>query len=260
MDREKVSGFVLVGGKSTRMGTDKAALTLEGRTLLEHAVAIVRQVTGDVAILGPRQLYGGYGVPVIEDIYPGCGPLGGIHAALSHIAQTAAQAPDQTDGAGAGRSQPPGPAQGQKDFPRRLSLIIAVDTPFLEPKFLAYLAQRAQESSAIVTTPEIAGYRQPLCAVYSQEFLPIAEQALSAGSRNAQPEARPGNAGTPGAQQEQSRKSADYKIVPLFPEGRTCVITEAEMRKFAFVPEMFDNLNTPQDLERARRRAADSKP
>ena len=251
MDREKVGAFVLAGGKSTRMGTDKAALTLEGRTLLEHALAILRQVAGEVAILGSRQLYGGYGVPVIEDIYPGCGPLSGIHAALSYVAQTS-------------------PARGPSGSPAipktevvtggGLSLIIAVDTPFLEPKFLAYLAQRAQESGAVVTTPEIAGYRQPLCAVYSQEFLPIAEQALSAGSRNAQREARPGNAGTPGAQQEKSRKRADYKIVPLFPEGRTCVITEAEMRKFAFVPEMFDNLNTPQDLERARQRAADLKP
>ncbi len=49
-------------------------------------------------------------------------------------------------------------------------------------------------------------------------------------------------------------KSRDYKIVPLFPEDRTLVITEEEMRRFAFTPEMFENLNTPDDLERARRR------
>lgn len=218
----EVNGFVLAGGKSLRMGMDKAkvALALEGRTLLEHALAILRQVTGEVAILGPRQLYGGYGVPVIEDIYPGCGPLAGIHAALTHVAQIGS-APVAV-----------------------LSLIIAVDTPFLDPRFLAYLAERARESGAIVTTPEIAGYKQPLCAVYSREFLPIAERALKSGQ---------------GAPQQQGPKSADYKIVPLFPKEGTCVITEAEMRKFAFAPEMFDNLNTPEDLERARRRAVEPK-
>jgi molybdopterin-guanine dinucleotide biosynthesis protein A len=93
-----------------------------------------------------------------------------------------------------------------------------------------------------VTTPEIAGYRQPLCSVYSREFLPIAEKALK-------PQRTRRN-----TKDEGQAKSRDYKIVPLFPEGRTLVITEEEMRRFAFTPEMFENLNTPGDLERARRR------
>jgi molybdopterin-guanine dinucleotide biosynthesis protein A len=219
MAPENLAGFVLAGGKSTRMGMDKAALPLEGRTLLEHALAILSQVAGEVAILGSRELYGGYGVPVIQDIYPGCGPLGGIHAALAHLKQSR-----------------PGPEA-------QFALIIAVDTPFLDPKFLTHLARRALESGAVVTTPEIAGYKQPLCAVYSHEFLPIAEQALNSSTAPVQ-----------------GQKSSDYKIVPLFPKDRTCLVTEAEMRKFAFAPEMFDNLNTPQDLERARRRVAGAKP
>src|SRR5260221_8153176 len=83
----EITGFVLAGGKSSRMGTDKAALSLNGRPLLDHALATVRQVTNEVFILGSSQLYLGYGSEVIEDIFPGCGPLGGIHAALSHVAQ-----------------------------------------------------------------------------------------------------------------------------------------------------------------------------
>lgn len=249
MVREDLFGFVLAGGKSLRMGTDKAALSLEGRTLLEHALSILRQVAGEVAILGSRQLYGDYGVPVIEDIYPGCGPLGGIHAALAHVAKTAVQ------------SRSPGSPQAEAASAAKLSLIIAVDTPFLEPKFLAYLAERARESAAVVTTPEIAGFKQPLCAVYSQKFLPIAERALSLpGTRDARRGPHADLPSTQSAVQEQGKKSADYKIVPLFPQGRTCVITDAEMRKFAFAPEMFDNLNTPEDLERARRRSVDTKP
>lgn len=192
----ELTGFVLAGGRSSRMGTDKAALLLNGRTLLQHAIEIVGSVTrGPVAILGSRELYSGYG-QVIEDLYPGCGPLAGIHAALSHSRT-------------------------------RFNLIIAVDTPFLSPQLLSYMATRAMESGAVVTVPEIGGYTQPLCAVYSSEFLPIAENALKDGA---------------------------FKIVPLFPKDLTCIVTEAELARFAFNPEMFENLNTPEDLERARRR------
>lgn len=196
MTYSQVSGFVLAGGKSTRMGQDKATLTLNGRTLLEHALAALRQVCRDVSILGRYELYGTF-APVYEDIYPGCGPLGGIYTALSN-----AQTP--------------------------YSLIIAVDTPFLMPEFLSYLAERAIASDAVVITPEIDDYTQPLCTVYSLDFLPIAERAL---------------------------KTGNYKIVPLFPRGQTLVIKEAELRRFAFGAEMFENLNTPEDMERARRRS-----
>ncbi|HZS26927.1 MAG TPA: molybdenum cofactor guanylyltransferase [Candidatus Angelobacter sp.] len=195
MTYSQVSGFVLAGGKSTRMGQDKATLTLNGRTLLEHALVALRQVCCDVSILGKYELYGTL-APVYEDIYPGCGPLGGIHTALSN-----AQTP--------------------------YSLIIAVDTPFLMPEFLSYLAERAIASDAVVITPEIDDYTQPLSTVYSLDFLPIAEKAIKAGN---------------------------YKIVPLFPRDQTLVIKEAELRRFAFSAEMFENLNTPEDMERARRR------
>jgi molybdopterin-guanine dinucleotide biosynthesis protein A len=195
MVHSQLSGFVLAGGKSTRMGQDKASVTLNGLTLLQHALAALREVCSDVAILGKQELYGALG-PVYEDIFPGCGPLGGIHAALS-------------------------------SSKTKFNLIIAVDTPFLAPDFLSYLAERAFDSGAIVTTPEIDDYTQPLCTVYSLEFRSIVEQALRQGN---------------------------YKIVPLFPPGRTLVIKEAELRQFAFAADMFENLNTPEDLARARRR------
>lgn len=217
-----VTGFVLAGGKSARMGHDKATLALNGRTLLEHALGVLRQVAGEVCILGSKHRYGAYNAPVIEDIYPGCGPLGGIHAGLRAT---------------------------KTDF----NLIIAVDTPFLSPEFLGYMAERATESRAVVTTPEIAEYRQPLCSVYSREFLPIAERAL-AGPGSISPRRRGG------AEEKTSRKSKDFKIVPLFPEPGTLVINEAEMARFAFAPEMFENLNTPEDLARARQRKSRSQP
>ena len=195
-----LSAFVLAGGKSTRMGRDKATLPFAGRTLLESALALARSVTEDVFILGSAELYGVYG-EVIADIFPGCGPLGGIHAALTHAKND-------------------------------LNLILAVDTPFLSNRLAAYVVERARESRAMVTTPEINSYPQPLCAVYRRDFLPIAEQALHAGR---------------------------YRIVPLFPHGRSLVIPEAELERFAFTAEMFENLNTPEELEQARRRTSDKR-
>lgn len=177
------------------MGQDKATVTLNGTTLLQHALAALTEVCSHVAILGRHELYGTL-APVYEDIFPGCGPLGGIHAALS-------------------------------SSKTQFNLIIAVDTPFLAPQFLSYLADRAIDSGAIVTTPEIDDYTQPLCTVYSLDFRAIAEQALRQGN---------------------------YKIVPLFPKDRTLVIKESELKKFAFAADMFENLNTPEDLARARRR------
>jgi molybdopterin-guanine dinucleotide biosynthesis protein A len=195
MRRDDVTGFVLAGGKSTRMGTDKAAIALNGRTLLERAIATMSEVTAEVFILGSEKLYGGFG-PVIEDIFPDCGPLGGIHAALSHSKT-------------------------------HFNLIVAVDTPFISAGLLQYLAKRAVASGAMVTTLEINGYTQPLCSVYSREFLPMAEAALRGGN---------------------------YKIAPLFARDRTVTVGREELAQFAFTPEMLENLNTPQDLERARQR------
>lgn len=220
------------------MGRDKAVLQLEGCTLLEHALRTVREACGSAVILGSRERYLNYSAEVVEDIYPGCGPLSGIHAALAHT---------------------------RTEF----NLIIAVDTPFLSADFLRFMVERAVESGAIVTTPEIAGYRQPLCSVYSRDFLAIAERALQPNPKPSKyrgtEDAEENKAGMPepsGAEKSgpgteagaTGPKSRDYKIVPLFPEGRTLVITEEEMRRFAFTPEMFENLNTPDDLERARRR------
>ena len=89
------------------------------------------------------------------------------------------------------------------------------------------MALCAIDSGATVTTPEIDDYTQPLCTVYSLDFRSIAEQALRQGN---------------------------YKIVPLFPRDRTLVIKEVELRQFAFAADMFENLNTPEDLARARGR------
>lgn len=145
-----ITAFILAGGRSTRMGTDKAFVLLDGRTLLAGALDLARSLTDDVRIVGDPSKFASF-APVVEDLFSGCGPLAGIHAALRS---------SQTD----------------------LNLLFAVDMPFLTPALLQYILGRAQDSdTAMVTVPRTAQGWQPLCAVYRREFASIAEKALRAG-------------------------------------------------------------------------------
>ena len=190
-----LTAFVLAGGKSSRIGADKALLELAGQTLLQRALELARSVTDDVRIVGAREKFREF-APVVEDKYANRGPLGGIHAAL---------------------------ASANSDF----NLILAVDLPFLEKRFLQHLVAEARASGAVVTVPRAGGGLQPLCAVYRREFAALAEQALAAG-RN--------------------------KIDTLYAQTTVRIIEENELAGFAFSPAMFDNLNTQEEWERARRR------
>lgn len=145
-----LTAFILAGGKSTRMGLEKAFLELGGRSLLVHALDLAATVADTTIIAGDASKFGGFGA-VVEDVYPGCGPLGGIHAALQ-VSRT------------------------------ELNLMLAVDLPFLQAGFLQYLKTRAAAQTSVVTVPRAAGGLQPLCAIYRPAFAEIAEKALREGN------------------------------------------------------------------------------
>jgi molybdopterin-guanine dinucleotide biosynthesis protein A len=129
------------------MGTDKAMLAFDEETLLDRAIRTAKHAARTVALLGDKQRLRPFGW-VIEDVFPGHGPLGGIHAALkSHAAS-------------------------------EYNLFLAVDMPSLTPDLLAFLLHCADESNAVVTAPRSSGHLQTLCAVYRPAFAEIAEAAL----------------------------------------------------------------------------------
>lgn len=83
--RPGITGIVLAGGRSSRMGRDKAMLAWHGRTLLEHAIdLLVRAGCDRVLASGQRP-----GFPHVTDLVPGYGPLGGLHSVLSKRADLA---------------------------------------------------------------------------------------------------------------------------------------------------------------------------
>jgi len=189
-----VTAFILAGGNSTRMGTDKAFVMLEGRTLLARALEVCRTVTSDVRIVGDRKRFAPF-APVVEDVFPGCGPLAGMHAALRA---------SQTD----------------------WNVLLAVDLPFVSPALLHFLVAQARQGEAMVTVPRAGKGWQPLCAVYRRAFADAAETALRAGR---------------------------YKIDALFDDSPIRPVVEEDLRRAGFSPEVFRNLNTPEELADARK-------
>jgi molybdenum cofactor guanylyltransferase len=144
------SAFILAGGKSTRMGADKAFIEYEGCTLLERVLALTRSVTSEVCIVGDQAKFGAF-APVLEDTFRDCGPLAGIHAAL-------------------------------RSSRTELNLMLAVDMPFVSPALLQYLVAQAQAApDAVVVVPQSEERRQPLCAVYRRNFADAAEKSLRSG-------------------------------------------------------------------------------
>jgi molybdenum cofactor guanylyltransferase len=144
-----VSGFVLAGGRSTRMGTDKALLRYGGTRLIELAVAKLESLECSTRIAGSRPDLARF-APVVKDLRPGCGPLGGIEAALS--------ASDS-----------------------ELNVFAPVDLPLLPSFFLQWMVLRAELTGAMATIPLLEGRPQPLCCVLHRDLLPQISQALDEG-------------------------------------------------------------------------------
>ena len=146
-----VRGFVLAGGKSSRMGTDKALLRLDGVTLLERIARAVQEAVGSVAVVGDPLRYRAFGYPVIEDAVCDSGPLAGIQAAL---------------------------ASSKADW----NLVVACDMPGVTADGLRELVEIARNvPEGDVVVPYFEGRPQPLCALYHRRAHSAIEHALRLG-------------------------------------------------------------------------------
>ena len=143
-----MSAAVLCGGRSRRMGRDKATLPFGDESMLARAVRIAGEVSDDVIVVCPRQLPVPSQVRAIAD--PGEGPLVALTAAL--------------------RSARAGQV-----------LLLACDMPLVTRPMLRHLQALAGERDACV--PRIGGIAVPTCAVYRREVVELAEPLVARGAR-----------------------------------------------------------------------------
>ena len=145
----KAGAAVLIGGKSRRMGVNKAFLNIGQVRLIEKIVAQLKRFFPEVLLAGNEpESYCSLGLPVVPDAYPGCGPLAGIHAALAAAAHP-------------------------------YLFITACDMPFLDLDLAALLLKNAPGYDVVV--PRLGAYLEPLCAVYGKGCLPAIEAGLKEG-------------------------------------------------------------------------------
>ncbi len=142
-----VSGYVLAGGQSSRMGEDKALLSIRGQTLIERAADALASIAGSITIVGLRSDHNGRS-SVIADSYPGRGSIVGLYTALA-------------------------------DCKTELAAVLACDLPFVDSELLSQLVASIGDQDAAMPRQN-DGRLQPLCSVYrAAKCLPIVEKIIT---------------------------------------------------------------------------------
>lgn len=146
----KVTGIILAGGKSSRMGTDKATLEYKGKMLFDWSLQTIKPLCNQIVVSSNSPKLNNYGYKVIADIYTNAGPMAGIAACL-----------EQSD--------------------NEIAIVIACDTPFIDTKVYETLLQHINSFDVVMACNE-TNYAQPLIACYKKSVLPFLNSQLQAGN------------------------------------------------------------------------------
>jgi molybdopterin-guanine dinucleotide biosynthesis protein A len=147
-----ITGIILAGGKSRRMGSDKAFLPYGGITLIEHTIRKLEPLFGNISIIADEtDAYQQFGLPVYSDIIAGAGPLGGLHSGLTH-------------------------SHTEQNF------VIGCDTPLISVELIRMIVEYKTDKS--ITVIRHNEFVEPLAARYSKKILPALENILSRGTDN----------------------------------------------------------------------------
>jgi len=145
----QIEAFILAGGASSRMGSDKSQLLLDDQTFVERIAVTLRMVTNSVSLVGS---FNNSELPTVADVYPKWGALGGLHAALSAC---------------------------RRDW----AIVVACDLPLVTADLFQHLASLDNEYDAVVPI-QPDGRPQPLAALYRVEpCRRVATELIEAGRR-----------------------------------------------------------------------------
>ena len=148
--RNDVTGIILAGGKSARMGKNKALLEIKGEKLVERTHNLLRTIFPRVIIItNTPEEYTFLKIPVFRDFFEYRGPLAGIHSGLIH---------SETE----------------------LNFVISVDMPLITESIINYIADFPTEKP--ITVCKADGYFQQLAGKYSKSLIPLAEKLLTSSN------------------------------------------------------------------------------
>ncbi|NLC49728.1 MAG: molybdenum cofactor guanylyltransferase [Bacteroidales bacterium] len=143
-----ITGVILAGGQSRRMGFNKAQAEMHGESMLIRMIDKLKEITPIIAVSCGTTSYPNIDWLQIPDEYPQCGPLGGIYSVMK-VSNTS------------------------------LHLVVSCDIPLVSTSLLEYIAASATQSNALITVPiDENGQPQMMCAVYHKDVLPILKQQL----------------------------------------------------------------------------------
>jgi molybdopterin-guanine dinucleotide biosynthesis protein A len=149
--QDTIEGYILAGGESRRMGTDKSRLVLDGQSFVERIARELLVVASPIRVVG-NMPHTQHDLQTTPDVYPRWGALGGVHAALSACSA-------------------------------KWALVVACDFPFLTSELFRRLASFRGEFDAVAPIQN-DGIPQPLCTLYRVEpCLRVAEQLIKSGER-----------------------------------------------------------------------------
>lgn len=148
LDNSDITGVVLAGGQSRRMGFNKAEAEMHGESMLIRMIDKLKMITPAIVVSSGTVTYPSIPWPQIFDEYPQCGPLGGIYSVLK-VSTTS------------------------------LNLVVSCDIPLVSTSLLRYIVDSAIKSDSLITVPiDHQGQLQMMCAVYRKEVLPYLEKQL----------------------------------------------------------------------------------
>lgn len=144
-----LTGIILAGGKSTRMGQEKALIRFEGGRLIQRSLSILDHFCDSMLISSNNRALGIFGCAVVEDDYHGIGPIAGLSAAL-------------------------------KASQDEHHLVIPCDTPFVSTRLYKKILRHADDYEVVIAGTE-DGYTEPIIGYYHRSTLDILEKQIQNG-------------------------------------------------------------------------------
>ncbi len=182
-----MTGIILAGGKSSRMGQDKGLMLYQGKPLIQFAIDAIEPIVESVVIVSSNKDYAQFGYPLIADIYPEKGPLAGIYSGL-------------------------------KSVKSELNIVLGCDMPNVNSSLLEHLISLVDNEAVLL--PAFNGKTEQLVGIYTKKCEPIFKKEIERDNLKI--------------------KDAISLVLHRF--------VEIEQHLDFFNPDMFANLNSPQDM------------